>query len=528
MSYMRNDGVMGEGGAGAAGAGRVTGGLLIAAAVLVFAVLWAPVASVQFGGRSWETSVWEGNGGSGLADWFSAVPYVLIGLVAGVTGILLVVGVGARRSVLFWVAAFAGGMVLAISSGDVMAYAQGFKENISPAAGFWVLVLAMLVAIGGLVSGLRDAVVSKSVALQETQGAAGGAADRVTGVFLLVAAVVELAGSFKPAISDSSYFRSIWRTNSDGSAPLLLVHFVLILIVVVVVAIALLTGAGARNPAVRAAGAAAAALIFTDEINGLISTFTIMGLNFWEYLGIGLVMMVLALLLSFAAAVAGLVAQSARPRAAAQPRASYAPMNAAPNPFAPAPHPFAPAPAANPFAPASSTNPSAPAPAANPFAPVPPTNPFAPTPPANPFARAQPAPAVEATVKIEPTPAAVLPPRMARVYDGKDADGRPVVDRPAVEGNTRTAVLAYLESAPIVLAARSFEQDEFAPGDRDVPLNFRTDGVWVWAGAVPHYLHKHGLAPEPELVRHIADRGFRVGEIGDAAQQAAIQVITGS
>lgn len=496
MSYMRNDGVTGE-----AGAGRATGGLLIAAAVLVFAVLWVPVAKVRFGGRSWETSVWEESGGSGLADWFSAVPYVLIALVAGVTGVLLAVGVGARRRGLFWVAAFAGGMVLSISSGDVMVYAQRFKENISPAAGFWGLVLAMLVAIGGLVSGLRNAVVSKRGAPQESNAGVGGAADRVTGVFLLVAAVVELAGSFKPAVSDSSYFRTVWRTNSDGSAPLLLAHFVLILIVVVVVAIALLTGAGVRNPAVRSAGAAAAALIFTGEITGLIATFAIMGLNFWEYLGIGLVMMVLALLLSFAAAIAGLVAQSARPRVAVQPRASHAPMNAAPNPFAPTPNPFAPAPVASPFAP---------------------------TPTANPFAPAQPAPAVEATVKIEPAPAVVQPPRIARVYDSKDADGRPVVDRPVVDGNTRTAVLAYLESAPIVLAARSFEQDEFAPGDRDVPLNFRTDGVWVWAGAVPHYLHKHGLAPEPELVRHIVNSGFRVGEVGEAAQRAAIQVITGS
>ncbi|MEU1430719.1 hypothetical protein ABZ412_26945 [Nocardia sp. NPDC005746] len=288
----------------------------------------------------------------------------------------------------------------------------------------------------------------------------------MTGVFLLVAAVVKLAGSFKPAISDSSYFRTIWRTNSDGSAPLLLVHFVLILIVAVVVAIALISGAGVRNPAMRPAGAAAAALILTGEITGLISTFAIMGLNFWEYLGIGFVMMVLALSLSFAAAAAGLVAQSARPRAAAQPRASYAPMNAAPNPFAPAPTPFAPAPAPNPFAPAPAANPFAPASAANPFTSVPPANPFASAPPANPFAPAQPAPAVEATVKIEPAPAAVRPPRMACVYDGKDADGRPVVDRPVVEGNTRTAVLAYLESAPIVLAARSFEQDEFTPGDR--------------------------------------------------------------
>ncbi|MFE4455822.1 hypothetical protein ACFROC_00560 [Nocardia tengchongensis] len=498
MAYMPNDGVMSAPGprgagpaAGAPAVGRVTGVLLIAAAVLVFAMFWLPVASVRFYNRSWETYVWKGNAGPTVPDYVAAVPYVLIVLVAAVTGILLVTGMGARRSVLFWVAAFAGGMVLLMSSGDVMTYAQGFKETISPASGFWVITLAMLVAIAALVSALRDAATSKRGVGQENNAAAGGAADRVAGVFLIAAAAVELAATFEPVDSGHSNLRSIWRMSSDGSAPLPMVHLVLILIIVVVVAIALLAGAGVRNPSARAAGAAAAALVFTSEFNGLFVTFAMMGPKFWEYVGIGLVLLVLALLLSFGATVAGLVAQSARPRPVTQPRPSFAAVNAAPHPFASAPNPFAPVPAANPFAPAP------------------------------------PAPAVEATVKIEPAQA-VTPPRMARVYDGKDANGRPVADRPAVEGNTRMAVLAYLESAPIVLAARSFEQDEFVPGDRDVPLNFRSDGVWVWAGAVPHYLHKHGLAPEPELVQHIANRGYRVGEIGEAAQRAAIQVITGS
>lgn len=79
----------------------------------------------------------------------------------------------------------------------------------------------------------------------------------------------------------------------------------------------------------------------------------------------------------------------------------------------------------------------------------------------------------------------------------------------------------------MVLAARHLDVDEFAPGDHDVPLNYRTDGVWIWAGSVPHYLRKHGLAPEPELVRHIADRGFRLGEVGEEAKELAVAVITG-
>lgn len=220
-----------------------------------------------------------------------------------------------------------------------------------------------------------------------------------------------------------------------------------------------------------------------------------------------------------------------------------------PNGFAPAPNPFAtggnPQVVANPFAhgPAMA-NPFAPNPAVpNPFAANPATpNPFAggaATP--NPFAASPAMPNPFAANPATPNPFAVDPVavnpaeqtvvndpelRMAKVYDGRDEQGRPVVNRSPLEENSRSAVLAYLESAPIVLAARSTDQDEFVPGDRDVPLTFRTDGVWVWAGAVPHYLHKHGLPPEPELVAHIVARGFRVGEVSDAAKDRAVRAIT--
>lgn len=117
--------------------------------------------------------------------------------------------------------------------------------------------------------------------------------------------------------------------------------------------------------------------------------------------------------------------------------------------------------------------------------------------------------------------------RVARVYDGRDANGRPVADRVPVTPFFKDDVLAYLEAAPVVLAARSFEVDEFAPHERDVPLNFRTDGVWIWSGSVPHYLRKHGFAPETELVEHILAHGCRLGEVDEATREAAVRVITG-
>ncbi|GAA3462174.1 hypothetical protein ACFFSW_13880 [Saccharothrix longispora] len=126
-----------------------------------------------------------------------------------------------------------------------------------------------------------------------------------------------------------------------------------------------------------------------------------------------------------------------------------------------------------------------------------------------------------------------LPPRRqelrtAHVYDGRDEAGRPVVNRQAIDRQLGEALLTYLEAAPVVLAARNLDVDEFVPAEVDVPLNFRTDGTWVWAGAVPHYLRKHGLPPEPELVAHIVARGFRLGEVDEATRERAVALITGS
>lgn len=117
--------------------------------------------------------------------------------------------------------------------------------------------------------------------------------------------------------------------------------------------------------------------------------------------------------------------------------------------------------------------------------------------------------------------------RLAKVYDGRDAAGRPVVSRPALNPPLREPLLAYLAAAPVVLAARSRAEDEFAPGERDVPLTYHTDGTWIWAGSVPHYLRKHDLAPDPALVRHIVARGFRLAEVDEAAKDRAVAVITG-
>ncbi|MFC6011320.1 hypothetical protein [Nocardia lasii] len=117
--------------------------------------------------------------------------------------------------------------------------------------------------------------------------------------------------------------------------------------------------------------------------------------------------------------------------------------------------------------------------------------------------------------------------RLSVPFDGRSPEGKPVVNRPAVNSDIQEQVLAYLEQAPVILSARSYDADDFDPSARSVPMNFHTDGVYVWPGAVPYYLRKYGLPPEPALVQHIVGKGFEIGEVDEAARQAAVQKVVG-
>ncbi|MEV6827339.1 ferredoxin [Amycolatopsis sp. NPDC051102] len=126
-----------------------------------------------------------------------------------------------------------------------------------------------------------------------------------------------------------------------------------------------------------------------------------------------------------------------------------------------------------------------------------------------------------------PTPEGI---RTPRIHDGVDAAGRPLVRRPPLPPAELEPVLAYLDAAPVILASRSNGPDAFDPARTDaVPLNFRTDGIWAWPGAVAYYLREHGVPPDPELVAHLRARRFAApAEVTEAAKDLALAAITAS
>ncbi len=116
----------------------------------------------------------------------------------------------------------------------------------------------------------------------------------------------------------------------------------------------------------------------------------------------------------------------------------------------------------------------------------------------------------------------------APLFDGVDAAGVPLHDRPPVHPQELDDVLAYLEKAPLVLAARSYGADAFKPdAPPAVPMQVHTDGTWVWPGGVAYYLRHHRVAPVPQLVQHIRDNGYTVPPVDPAAESAATAVATG-
>jgi hypothetical protein len=117
--------------------------------------------------------------------------------------------------------------------------------------------------------------------------------------------------------------------------------------------------------------------------------------------------------------------------------------------------------------------------------------------------------------------------RHARVADSHVEGERPVVNRPPVPPDQVRGLLDYLFRAPVALHRPAPLPDIFgAPGaPPDVPNAFHTDGTWIWPAAVPHYLRKYGVPPEPELVEQARAMNWRppfVGELVRATAEAEV------
>lgn len=217
------------------------------------------------------------------------------------------------------------------------------------------------------------------------------------------------------------------------------------------------------------------------------------------------------------------------PGPGAQPEPGYAPAAAEPAPTQPTtdePGPTAP-PAAAPDPvntaepdPVSTAETASPAePAAETDLPAADAQPAAPEEPVGEAPTAEPA----ADSGVPATPPAPEEFRKVEVFDGTDAEGRPVVgNRPPVPMEEIGALRNYLENAPIVFTGPTNLPDQLdSSRPASVPDTWHTDGSWLWPGAVGYYLSQYGVPPEPEFLDHLRARRFELPEVSEQARQAA-------
>ncbi|WP_194918117.1 collagen-like protein [Catenulispora rubra] len=102
------------------------------------------------------------------------------------------------------------------------------------------------------------------------------------------------------------------------------------------------------------------------------------------------------------------------------------------------------------------------------------------------------------------TAAPSVPIRLAPVYDKADNDAAPgfAADRPRLADIDRVVVADLLDGGTVVLSTTAYLDDVLSPGRR-IPVNFRTDGFWVWNDAAAYYAREHGIAPVAALLDHL-------------------------
>ncbi|WP_215910175.1 hypothetical protein [Streptacidiphilus fuscans] len=121
--------------------------------------------------------------------------------------------------------------------------------------------------------------------------------------------------------------------------------------------------------------------------------------------------------------------------------------------------------------------------------------------------------------------------RLAAVFDVVDPITGPAFtdDHPVIEDERELSwLLDYLDAGVPILTTPTLMDDVVEPArGAVVPLNFRTDGEWIWTDTVNYYLEEYGLAPEPELLAHLRGRaGFSWQPDQETVQQAVAFVMS--
>lgn len=99
-------------------------------------------------------------------------------------------------------------------------------------------------------------------------------------------------------------------------------------------------------------------------------------------------------------------------------------------------------------------------------------------------------------------------------------------DHPRVPADELIPLLQYLSRGAPLLATTARMDDVLDPSRTGViSMDLRTDGYWIWSEATVYYLRRYRLAPDPALLAHVRERGYRCGDVDGAAVHRALAVL---
>ncbi len=116
--------------------------------------------------------------------------------------------------------------------------------------------------------------------------------------------------------------------------------------------------------------------------------------------------------------------------------------------------------------------------------------------------------------------------RIAKLFDGRNPDGDWMFapDHPRIaDQEERARIAAFLRGGKVIFAVRGSDLDRVEPDNGHVvPMSTLTDGTWIWGAALRYYVEKHGIAPQPEFLAHMAAHGYVAPEPDKQACRAAL------
>jgi hypothetical protein len=119
--------------------------------------------------------------------------------------------------------------------------------------------------------------------------------------------------------------------------------------------------------------------------------------------------------------------------------------------------------------------------------------------------------------------------KLAAVFDEVDVQAGPrfAAEHERLEDEIEARkVLEYLNAGEPLLVTTAQMDDVVDRSRRNVvPMNFRTDGTWIWTDTTTYYLQRHRLSPDTGLVNHIRHSCYRMPALDGVAIHRAMAVL---